>query len=69
MNHFRELRRITGWTQAELADRIGVQRSAIANYEAGYPPARVPALKFMALARDWGVDCTLEELYQDHESA
>jgi transcriptional regulator with XRE-family HTH domain len=31
----RELRRTRGWTQTELAERIGVQQSAVAKIERG----------------------------------
>ncbi|WP_290155211.1 helix-turn-helix domain-containing protein, partial [uncultured Dubosiella sp.] len=31
----RKLRKEKGWTQQELGDRLGVQKSAIAKYESG----------------------------------
>jgi transcriptional regulator with XRE-family HTH domain len=52
----RELREAAGWTQGELAERVGVKREAVARWEAG---KREPGWSsVLALAEALGVDCT-----------
>lgn len=69
MSIFRKFRAETGWTQAQLAAAIEVQRSAIANYEAGAPPRRDVAQRFIALAKKHGQDFTLEDVFREPEAA
>jgi putative transcriptional regulator len=52
-NHLRQARVAMGWTQAELAERVGVSRKTINTVENGvFVPSTVLALK---LARALGV--------------
>jgi transcriptional regulator with XRE-family HTH domain len=52
----RELREAAGWTQEQLAERVGVKREAIARWEAG---KREPGWSnVLTLAEALGVDCT-----------
>ena len=52
----RELREAAGWTQEQLAERVGVKREAVARWEAG---KREPGWSnVLALAEALGVDCT-----------
>jgi transcriptional regulator with XRE-family HTH domain len=52
----RELREAAGWTQDQLAERVGVKREAVARWEAG---KREPGWSnVLALAEALGVDCT-----------
>lgn len=53
-------RKSLGWTQEELAERLGVGRSVIGSYEEGRAEPRNAVL--MALARLF--DCTIEDLLQ-----
>ena len=58
-NRLREAREARGWTQAELAERIGVSRKTVNTVENGvFIPSTVVALK---LARALG--CSVEELF------
>ncbi len=52
----RGLRKARGWTQTELAERVGIDRSMIGNYELGlhYPP--IPTLVKLAKALDTTID-------------
>jgi putative transcriptional regulator len=51
--HLRAFRTECGWTQAELAERVGVSRKTINTIENGvFTPSTVLALK---LAREFGV--------------
>jgi transcriptional regulator with XRE-family HTH domain len=54
--HLKALRKGRGWTQLELADRLGIERSIIGNYERGvhYPP--VPTLVKLAQALEVSLD-------------
>ena len=59
-NHLREARAARGWTQAELAERVGVTRKTINTVEnAVFIPSTVLALK---LAR--ALETTVEALFQ-----
>lgn len=59
-NRLRQARADRGWTQAELAERVGVTRKTINTVEnAVFVPSTVLALK---LARATGM--TVEELFQ-----
>ena len=59
-NRLREARAQRGWTQAELAERIGVTRKTINTVENGvFTPSTILALK---LAR--ALDTTVEALFQ-----
>ena len=54
-------RKALGWTQAELAERLGVQRETIARYETG--ARRLDSEKLLALSRLLG--CTVDELLRE----
>lgn len=59
-NRLREARAARGWTQAELAEQVGVSRKTINTVENGvFVPSTVLALK---LAR--ALDATVEDLFQ-----
>lgn len=56
----REARTARGWTQAQLAQQIGVSRKTINTVENGvFVPSTIVALK---IAR--ALECTFEELFQ-----
>ena len=58
-NRLREAREARGWTQAELAERIGVSRKTVNTVENGvFVPSTVVALK---LAGAFG--CPVEQLF------
>jgi putative transcriptional regulator len=60
INRLREARTARGWTQADLAERVGVTRKTINTVENGvFVPSTVLALK---LARALGM--TVEQLFQ-----
>lgn len=50
--NIRALREGAGLTQQQLADRVGVSRSTIAQYEAGYTMPGVPVLITLAQVLD-----------------
>ena len=59
-NRLKEARAERGWTQADLAERVGVTRKTINTVENGvFTPSTVLALK---LAR--ALDTTVEALFQ-----
>ena len=59
-NHLRSARAERGWTQADLAERVGVTRKTINTVENGvFVPSTVLALK---LARALGM--AVEEVFQ-----
>jgi putative transcriptional regulator len=59
-NHLREARAARGWTQADLAERVGVTRKTINTVENGvFTPSTVLALK---LAR--AMQTTVEALFE-----
>jgi putative transcriptional regulator len=59
-NHLREARALRGWTQADLAERVGVTRKTINTVENGvFVPSTVLALR---LAR--ALDSTVERLFE-----
>jgi putative transcriptional regulator len=60
INSLRQARTVRGWTQAELAERIGVSRKTINTVENGvFVPSTTLALK---LAR--AMQTTVEALFQ-----
>lgn len=62
-NRLRQLRAVEGWSQAELADRLGVSRQTINALEKGrYDPSLPLAFK---LARVFGT--RIEDLFQPSE--
>jgi len=55
-NRLRDAREAAGWTQAELAERIGVSRKTVNTVENGvFVPSTVVALK-LAGALGWPVE-------------
>lgn len=62
MNIYRRFRESTGWTQAKLADALGVQRTAVANYENGQVARRDVAYRFLGLAQEHQFQCSLEDV-------
>lgn len=63
MNHVRDFRLRKGWTQEELAERVGVSRQSIISIERGkYVPSLALALKFSRL-----FDCPSDILFQLNE--
>jgi putative transcriptional regulator len=58
-NRLREAREAKDWTQAELAERIGVSRKTVNTVENGvFVPSTVVALKLAA-----ALDSTVEDLF------
>ena len=58
-NRLREAREAKGWTQAELAERIGVSRKTVNTVENGvFIPSTVVALKLAG-----ALGCAVEELF------
>jgi len=58
-NTVRENRRRLGWTQEELAQRVGVSRQSIISIERGrYIPSLPLALRFARV-----FDCTADDLF------
>lgn len=58
-NRLREAREAAGWTQAELAERIGVSRKTVNTVENGvFVPSTVVALKLAG-----ALGCRVEELF------
>ena len=65
MMRIRELRKARGLTQGELAERVGLSRSYLAEIESGAKP--VNNLRLGRLAEELGV--TEADLYPSHDSA
>jgi putative transcriptional regulator len=58
-NRLRGAREAKGWTQAELAERIGVSRKTVNTVENGvFTPSTVVALKLAA-----ALGCAVEDLF------
>ena len=58
-NRLREAREAKGWTQAELAERIGVSRKTVNTVENGvFTPSTVVALKLAG-----ALGCAVEDLF------
>ena len=58
-NRLREAREAAGWTQAELAERIGMSRKTVNTVENGvFVPSTIVALKLAA-----ALGCTVEDLF------
>ena len=58
-NRLREAREAAGWTQAELAERIGVSRKTVNTVENGvFVPSTVVALKLAG-----ALGCPVETLF------
>jgi transcriptional regulator with XRE-family HTH domain len=63
----RELRLKRGWTQQQLAERVGIQQKQISSYERG---ANVPSGQtFIALAEAFGVSLDYLAQISPHSSA
>lgn len=57
MPTLRELRETHGWTQTELAKRVGVNRSTVARWETAAEWQNLPSrMAMIALGRLFGVD-------------
>lgn len=52
----REIRELLGWTQAELAEKIGVAQATISDIEAGRNNPRLTTLIELARVFDMSVD-------------
>lgn len=62
-NHLRVLRAERGWSQADLANQLGVSRQTVNAIETGkYDPSLPLAFK---IARLFGL--TIEDIFQDQE--
>jgi putative transcriptional regulator len=60
-NHLRELREAEGWSQGDLAERIGVSRQSINAIETGkYAPSLPLAFRLAHL-----FDMSVEEIFDD----
>jgi transcriptional regulator with XRE-family HTH domain len=64
-NNMKRMREASGYTQENVADFLGVRRSAYANYEAGV--REIPLTLMEKLADLYG--CDLYDLYTEDESA
>jgi transcriptional regulator with XRE-family HTH domain len=60
-NRVRELRRDQKWTQVELADRLGIDRSYLSEIETG---KKDPSLRVLKTLAD-GFEMTLSELLKN----
>ncbi len=59
-NRLKEMRAVEGWSQAELADRLGVSRQTVNALEKGrYDPSLPLAFKLAAV-----FETRIEELFQ-----
>ncbi len=58
MNHIRTYRKQMKWTQKELAQRLGVERSAVAKWESG--KSQPQAARLVALAEIFG--CSVDDV-------
>lgn len=58
MNRIRAYRKERKWTQEELAEKIGVERSAVAKWESG--KIQPQASRLVALAEVFG--CTVDKV-------
>lgn len=56
--NLKEKRLEKNMTQAELADRLGIKRQRLSNYEVGIREPNIDTLKSLAKA----LDCTVDEL-------
>lgn len=64
MKTIRELREERGWTQLELAGKLGVTPSSIYLWEAGKAMPRIPQFRKMAQAFGVSMDDILPEAEQ-----
>lgn len=64
-SNMKRMREASGYTQENVADFLGVRRSAYANYEAGV--REIPLTLMEKLADLYG--CDLYDLYTEEESA
>jgi putative transcriptional regulator len=63
LNHVKEFRTQTGWTQEALAEKAGVSRQSIISIERGkYVPSLQLALKFSKIFH-----CQTDELFKIEE--
>ena len=56
--NLKEIRLARGMTQEQLADKVGIERTSITNYELGTREPSLDTLRKLAEA----LDCTLDEL-------
>lgn len=52
----RDMRKCEGWTQEELADRLGIPAVAVCRIEQGWPPSQIMA---KMVAKAFGMDHAL----------
>lgn len=55
----RELRKHKGWSQADVAKRVGVERSLVGNYELGVHQPALPTLLKLADIFQVSLDCLI----------
>ena len=60
----KEIRTQKGITQEELANKVGVQNTAICNYEVGIREPSLYTLKRIATV----LECTVDELIEDEDA-
>ncbi|MGC2161075.1 MAG: helix-turn-helix transcriptional regulator [Silvibacterium sp.] len=58
----RKLRREKGWTQVQMADALGIDRSYISDMEKGKKNVCLPTLEVMALGFDISISKMLSKL-------
>mgnify|MGYP000244395509 CR=1 FL=1 len=64
-NRLKVLRAERDWSQADLADKLGVSRQTINSIERGkYDPSLPLAFKFARV-----FDCAIEGIFEDEDSA
>lgn len=65
MNTIRKRREMLGIRQEDLANKLGVDRSAVGKWETGENNPRFDVLPALARA----LDCTIDELFADETKA
>lgn len=70
MSALKAIRKQTGATQTQLAERVGLTQAAIGHYETG---RRTPGLnecrRIVSALNELGAACTLEEVFPEPEHA
>lgn len=63
MNVYQKFRDSAGWSQARLAQELGVSRAAVHNYERGRVPETEIAYRFMDLAAAHSFEVSLADVF------